>query len=278
MNIVRDYGALRPVNVMAVAELARLCAAPRRRGLYVASSLSVFVSTDRHTGTLMEGDDLQDTAWVYGGYAQTKVAAELVLAELHRRCGAGFPLHVVRLGLLTGDSRTARSGPRDWLGLFFRGLAGLGCVPAGDASNICLDVTPVDYAASAMVGLALAATGDERRVFHVCGRHPVTLAALATALSHAGVSLRELDDVQWRRTARARLSRAPGAAAAAVLALCRCLEPSAFHRHRPFDLFQATGARFGTRQLRQVLGDSVVPPEPDLELLVRYAREALAGG
>lgn len=258
-NLVLGYVDLCRDNVAGTAEVLRLCAEGMPKWLHFVSTLSVFVASDR--GVVRENDDLSATRTAHGGYAQSKFAAEWLL-----RRAAGKGVTYYRLGLTS-------PGSRDLLGLFLRGVAKLGCLPACDRSALRLDVTPVDYAARALVYLSLNAADARPWTFHLAGPRSVSLAELAQALYRAGVDLAEVDAATWQR----RLSSLQGEDVPAWLALCRAMPGGdAFARFRTFDLFAATDVTFDQgRTLAGLEGSKIACPAIDGALLDRYVRAAL---
>lgn len=268
VNVVLPYRSLRAANVGGPREVLRLLAEGRRKVLHHVSTLSVFVSTDREGGAMSESDALAHTRSVYGGYAQSKWAAESLLRAPH---GAG-PVVFHRLGLVTGDSRTGQASRNDMLSLFYRGLASLGRMPASAAAaDLRVDVTPVDYAAAAIAHLSLASVPEDGRTFHIANPRSAPFPALVDALRAEGVRIVPEPDAAWRSR------RVEGLAeSSAWLALCRCLSRRAFERHRAIDLFQATGADFRMdNTLAGLAGTGLVCPAPSPALLRLYARAAL---
>ena len=206
-----DWDAHAATNVDGTAWIARLAAESGATWHHV-STLAVFVGTDRPPGACARGDVPAPTARVFGGYAQTKIAAEAIA----RACGA----RISRLGMLVGDA------PRDGaqLTMIARGLAKLGAAPAGDPA-LRFDVTPVAHAARAIVDA----------VQHIAGRS-ATLAQLARELP-------TIASPAWAERARLRL--ADPDIAIAYLSLARLHGDLALReRARAFDLFLATGMDF----------------------------------
>jgi nucleoside-diphosphate-sugar epimerase len=180
---------------------------------------------------------------VFGGYAQTKVAAEAI-ARAH---GA---TSILRLGLLV-DGERAGSPAGDTradhqLAMTIRGLARLGAVPAG-ADRLRFDVSPVEQVAAAIVERALAAEAAGRRepaIHHIADTRGATFAELVGTMRVAGVVLDEQSPRRFAELARDRI--ADPDVAMAYLALGRTHEPG--DRMRPFDLFLATGADFAVER------------------------------
>ncbi|MBU0551972.1 AMP-binding protein [Myxococcota bacterium] len=249
VNLARDYARLRANNVAGCLNVLRFVYAGRSKALHYASTLSVFVSTDQRHGLAREADDLSATRAVFGGYAQSKWAAEVMLRA------SGAPLSVYRLGLLTGSTTLGRAPRRDWLGVFLRGAARRGAIPDVEAS---VDITPVDFAAEAMTRLALKAPLS---VYHLANPVPCGLADLEAALIRAGHPIRRVDAQAWANAKADDFEEI-----AARLAATR--------RDHPLDLFQATGMRFETARAEAESGLRCPPPSP--ALLDLYVRAALA--
>lgn len=258
VSLARSFAALRATNLDGTAEALRL-ALEAGASFHLASTLSVFVSTDRAERPAREDDDLSATREVYGGYAQSKVAAELLV----RRAEGAIPITLHRLGLLTGDRATAAAPAHDWLSMLVRGLARLGVYPEDAAPALAFDVTPVDHAAEAMATLVLRARTDRAlETFHLCAARPTSLAALVEAMRAEGARLEPAP-----REAIARTDRID---APTRLALSRALGER--DERRAMDLFQATGARFDRRRADAA---GIVAPSPDPALLRRYVRRML---
>lgn len=268
VNLVLPYERLRAANVVGTAEVLRFVRTGAAKALHCASSLSVLLATDGTKTLLEESDGLKRFGAVHGGYAQSKFAAEW-LVRTFARGAAGL----YRFGLLTGDTRTGRAPAGDWLTRFIRGTARLGCVPSDAPLEAAFDMTPVDYAAAAMVHLART-RGARGGTFHIAGRRPARLGQLLEAMRGCGVGLRVVSRAEWRaRVAQAVLE---DGAAAAFLGLLRALDPTALHA-REGDLFLATRRRFScARTLAGLEGSGLRCPLPTSALLARSVRAALA--
>jgi amino acid adenylation domain-containing protein/thioester reductase-like protein len=277
VNVVLPYARLRQDNVAGTREVLRLLSAGRRKRLHYVSTLSVFVATDRNHGRLREADDLSETKTVYGGYAQTKWAAERLL-RLAR--GAFGPVAHYRLGLITGDSRSGRTSGNDLLTLFLRGIVRIGGLPESADDGLVFDVTPVDYAATAVAQLSLGVAAGDGTTFHIANRRGLSLGDIERELGHLGVPLPRLPAAEWLQRLRS-LGSHSADAAAACLALCRGLPGGShlFDRYRTADLFQATGVEFDTGNTTAGLaGTGIVCPPADSRLLRIYINAAFPDG
>jgi len=215
VNTVLPWDCLRAANLDCLPELVQFCRHGKPKALHFASTLSVFVSTD-FQGRALCADRLEAACTIYGGYGQSKWAAD---RWLHRQSG---PIFVYRYGLLVGDER-------DYLHRFARGLRGLGGYPEGP--QVFLDMTPLDYAVEATWRLSQGPPGT----YHVAAPTRVGFQELAAALDLPPLAAAEF----FARTPQ------DGDQAAAQLALCRLHpQPDYFQRNRSLDLFQRTEVDF----------------------------------
>lgn len=270
VNMLADSAALAPANFDAVRYILGFALTGRRKDIHAASTLSVFVSTDQNTGTLYETDRLHNVQQVYGGYAQTKFAAECMTLNVPEE---SCRIWHYRFGLLTGDTQSGAAPDRDFLAMFGRGIAALGVIPDGFDDQLHVDITPVDYAARAMVHLASAAPAG---IYHIAGKTPLSLGRFADAIARAGYPLARIDAEAWQDMLQNRPMDTQESAAA--LGLCRVLPAADYARHRIMDLFQASGALFDTRQADSYLIPAGIEcPDADDALIDLYMRSVFDG-
>lgn len=166
--------------------------------------------------------------------------AERLLGAAQQR-GARLTVH--RIGELVADATTGRASPELLASAFYR--EALAASRAGVTLDVdgAIDVTPVDFAASALV--ELASQGDcAGRTFHVCNPRPLDRSALHDALRALGYSITAVSPPVYRDWC-AQEGREP-AALPAVLPHFDCA---------------------ATQQLSERLG--VHCPAPDRDLLFR---------
>ncbi len=272
VNNLASYSDLRQANVVGTEEVVRFLCAGRTKCLHYISTLSVFVATDCNHGVLLESDHLAGTSIVYGGYAQTKWAAEVFLRGLEGKAG---PITYHRLGLITGDSATGKSADHDFLNLFVNGLSSLGCAPdVGD--DISVDITPVDYAAKAVIMLSLAAMAEGKfDTFHIANSQSLTLKRLLACMQLVDAGISIVSSTQFQKQLLSRVSILGGAESAACMALCR-LTGSDFEFFRTMDLFQATDVVFDNRNAEAILKPlGIQCPEPTDRLVKLYLGQML---
>src|SRR6478672_679649 len=101
---------------------------------------------DRRWTILSQLDLPSEAAGLPTGYAQTKWVSEHLLRAARER---GCPVTIYRLGLVTGDERTGKSNPKQ---LLWRSVKVMLDLEKATVSNKPIYLTPVDFAARAMVG------------------------------------------------------------------------------------------------------------------------------
>ena len=268
VNMVLPYSDLRPANVGATREILRFACTGRRKHIHYASTLSVFVGTDRNKGQLFETNRLENVKRIYGGYAQTKWAAEWMLLQV--------PQDVCRIthyryGLITGDTKHGAGAENDSLAMFAKGVSSFNCAPQGFDDKLYVDITPVDYAATATAYLSL--NGNEE-IYHIAHGQGLSLGRLLSAIRRQGISLRALPAARWTEVVENKAVKPEEVAS--HLALCRCLPEEEFERHRTMDLFQATGVTFDTRNTDNALhGTNISHPAITDDLLDVYLNQIL---
>ena len=145
VHALAGWRVLAPVNLHGLRHSMRLA---RRDGalLQLASTLSVFVSSNAPDADREECLPVRSDRWLVGGYAQTKAAAEFALA------GSGLRCQVIRYGLLVPEPGIAF--PSDHFApTFLAALRQAGAVPM-EAEQATVDLTPVDGAAAAAIEAA----------------------------------------------------------------------------------------------------------------------------
>lgn len=257
VKLFEPYDLLKPTQVDGTIQVLRLCAEGRAKSLHAASSLSVFVDADPLVPVCREQDLRRGVERVHGGYAQSKWVAEQLLLRARER---GLAVSIFRLGLLGPNSRTGAGPRQDWLTLALPGLAEL----TGTLSlrpDLAFDLTPVDYAARALVHLAMNAAPD---VYHLANPTPVTqarIAALKSSPPDAGTAQRRPDPGPGRH--------------AAALAGIRARTGSDSRFHRSLDLFKATRLRFDCSRAAAALQAGAIEfPEITSEYLRLCLRHA----
>ncbi len=270
VNMVDSYEALKASNVDGVKEIVKFALEKVKKRIHYASTLSVFVATDRNTGTIFEDDDLSSTSVIYGGYAQSKWVAERFLEQIPKDV---LKINIFRLGLITGNSKTGIYSEHDYLEMFVKGLVSLGVAPSGNHKDLSLDVTPVDYAAKAMASISSRSDGG---CYHIANKKGFTLDSIIKALRRRKIKMKVLDSEKWVREVSCR--QLSVAESAAFASLCRLFPAGgSFEQFRSMDLFQTTGILFDQKNTESMLHSTKIKlPKANLALLKRYLNHIFA--
>lgn len=237
VNWALSYAELRKSNVVGTWQVAQLCA---ERGVPL-----FFVSTISVAG---QGEELQPPQAMSNGYVLSKLAAERFV---HRAFRNGLQGAVFRPGMLWGNSTTGRCHPNFFPTRFVTSCSRLGCAPE---TGLACDVTPVDYAAKAMIEACLRQDldqvhNDRLHIFHIFNPRSPSYAEMARLMGLEPVTLEDF----WKKVrADAQNPMAP-------------LDPL-LQGHLP------CASDWGDESLRQVLGDDYAPPEVTKELLQVYLK------
>lgn len=149
LHLSLPYEVISKVNVGGTLELLRLAASGRPKRFLYASTLGVFLFADPCPRELTDQTRLEAVSRVYGGYAQSKWAAECLVRE-----SAGWH-QIYRLGLLVDGSQQLSR-------LLTESLA------VDPDSPYALDLTPNAFASAAIMHLAQHRGPG---VYQVCNPH-----------------------------------------------------------------------------------------------------------
>ena len=235
VNMLANYEELKGVNVTGTRNMIDFCLTGIKKRLHAASTLSVFVSTDRNSGVAYESDDLSTPTNIYGGYGQTKFVAEKMVQAVNPACCDVF---IYRFGLLCGDTKHGISAPKDFLGMFFRGAKAMGTLPYDTSGAMAVDITPIDQASYMVTDIMERGNPG---VYHIASEHPLNYNHLCKLMQQEGVIGDMVDYNQWLPTTDRFAENVD--VQALRMALCR-MDATLFRQMRYMDLFQTTNIRF----------------------------------
>lgn len=235
VNMLKSYDELRASNVIGTKQVVDFCLSGSFKHLHYASTLSVFVATDRNTGIALESDMLNVATNIYGGYGQTKYVAEKMLLNLPE---ALCKTTIYRFGLLCGNTQTGISASRDFLGMFFHGAKKIGSLPIDNTDSLAVDITPIDHAVDVLADIV---SSGEPGIFHIASEKPLLYNHLS-ALMLKEQEIKELIPYsEWIEHAK-EIQSDPDVQAT-IMSLCR-LDKKMFNKMRYMDLFQTTCITF----------------------------------
>ncbi len=193
VNFNYPYKTLAPANVHGTAEALRLAALGRAKPLHFISSIAATPEGDygfRAHPVVHEDEDSESIEGLFGGYGETKWVCERLIRIARSR---GLPVTIYRPGVLSGHSRTGIGNQRDMVWSLIKSCIQMGIHPIDDYR---LDVTPVDYVASAIVHLSLEA-GSANRLFQLPHPSPPTYRRVYEMIRAYGYPLEPLPFRDW---------------------------------------------------------------------------------
>ena len=251
VNLVYPYSALEAPNVGGTREALRLACRHKTKPFHFVSTDGIFPP---NAGLCAEDTDLDSLVDAReDGYGRSKWVAEKLVREAANR---GLPACVYRPGFISGHSETGASNPRDLLVAVLSESLRLGAAPEVEGWRI--DLTPVDFVAAAILGIA-ARPGAAGGTYHLANPDPVLAATLFDWLEDGGYALERVTYGEWLgRLEAVPPEDGPGA-------VLRGAAPGAE------DL--SDGNVYDDRDTRRVLGeDGPRRPALDGDLVLTYAR------
>ena len=187
-----SYDSLRDANVLSARHLLEFAAmAEQPPAVHYASTLAVF---SKHEGSLSAAVDERTTQSelpsVPSGYIQSKWVAEHMFQAARER---GCPVTIYRLGLITGDQRTGTSNTNDFLWRMVKAFLHLGVAPNFE-TPLCL--TPVDFAAQALVALSLR-EDEAPQIYHILGDNDFSVNDVLKVAETFGWHVERLPGEEW---------------------------------------------------------------------------------
>ncbi len=191
LNHLASYQDLRAVNVLGTYEVLKLAGEGRRKPVHLISSIAALGTSEggQHREFTEEAGPLDDLGKT-NAYGQGKRVSEALAWRMREK---GLPVVVYRPGLLIGDSKSGVSTPDDIIWRLLKTCAVLGVAPE---SRSDMFLTPVDYAARAIVWLSKRPVSDGRN-FHIINSHPFSFDDLIHAAKAFGFQMRTVSDAEW---------------------------------------------------------------------------------
>jgi len=180
VNFLKQYNALKAPNVAGTVEILRLACDGSVKPVHFVSTTYVFDRFNYPSGT----DFTEDMVPTHGlehtlGYTQSKWVSEQMVMEAGRR---GVPVYVYRAGRVAGHSLTGACQTYDFVWQATKVAIVMEVAPIIDMK---VDITPVDYVASALVHLSRQ-PGLAGQAFHLVAKDPITESDLVDWIEKYG--------------------------------------------------------------------------------------------
>ena len=275
VNFNYPYRLLEPANVLGTVEALRCAAIGRAKPLHFISSIAATPEGDygfREHPVVYEDEDSDSVEGLFGGYGETKWVSERLIRIARSR---GLPVTIYRPGVLSGHSRTGIGNTRDMVWSLIKSCIQMGVHPIDEYR---MDVTPVDYVASAIVHLSLDPANADR-LFQLPHPNPPSYRRVYEMVRSYGYPMEPLPFREWidRVVEVARVD--PGNALAPFVGVAENYDKlsekaqAAGEGGRLKDIvFDGTNTRNG------LAGSGIVCPELDEELIGRYLEAFIRAG
>jgi thioester reductase-like protein len=271
VNMFSPYPVLRPANVLGTHEVVRFAASHCRKRLHYVSAISVFPLANSCTFT--ESDPLGPVEGLSTPYGQSKWVAEKLIEHA---AALGMDTRVYRPGQITGHSVTGESPHGDLLFDLLQSMVRTRLTLELERS---VDLTPVDYVASAIVHLAEQADA-RHRTYHLCNNRRVSWPEFLEYLRAFGYSIDMVPFAAWQGNLRklgamgdtlsARLALLSEIAAQLGVPSETSSSPEMLRLELP--TFDATNTLAGLE------GSGIACHPPTMQLLHRYLSDFVAKG
>ncbi|WP_165703858.1 thioester reductase domain-containing protein [Enhygromyxa salina] len=280
VNFAQPYELQRGPNIEGTRSLIELACAQRPTAFHYVSTIGVLVGAGCLARDMLDEDTLPGPgAALPIGYQQSKWVAERLVLEAGAR---GLPVVVYRPGTIGPHSTTGCHNPDDLFMLLLRASDRLRCLP--DIRDV--DIAPVDWIVSMIVGVSVAGTGsgsgygpgsglgDTRgRILHLVNPAPVSIAQMHEWYELSGSGMRIRDFEGWLDAVRADLGDDPNHPLSALRAILGSETGREFCRL--VNLAPRTDARRATQLATQL---ELPCPPLDAAQMIRWDRKLRAAG
>jgi thioester reductase-like protein len=195
VHLVHTYSTLRDSNVGGTQEVLRLAVTGRVKRVFHLSGMSVHLGCSQ----MVENGPPDYVHRSNGGYLDTKWVAEKVVWEAFER---GVPGAVLRLGWISGHSRSGYISESDALTLFLQACVRLRAAPHFDDDEI--QCVPVDMAADVIARVALEGSHDVR-AYNLANSHTLYFEELYQACRAVDLEVQERPQEEWLALLQKRL-------------------------------------------------------------------------
>ncbi|MEM8844628.1 MAG: thioester reductase domain-containing protein [Pseudomonadota bacterium] len=186
------YEQLKATNVSGTLEILKLCTTEKNKELHFLSTLSVLPPPAlAGENQFSENTPLANSPIPEGGYNRSKWMAEHLVWQARER---GLKASIYRPGPISGDSLNGHCNANDFLYRLMLGYLYSKQAPDGETM---LDLLPVDYAAKAIIYLALHNDEQTGSCYHLIHPNPVSSNLLFESCLNNGIEMQRVSYQQW---------------------------------------------------------------------------------
>lgn len=187
VNNIKTFNQMFKSNVLSTINIAKFVFQGCKKILHYASTLSVYVSSNKTNNTICYENYLENDGHIlYSGYAQTKWLSEYYLNQLQKESNNIF---VYRFGLLTPDSNKNIKQKNSFLANCFKEFKEINELPI-DNIGLSMDITPIDIASKAMYQIS---KNENANIYHITLNKKLSLNEIKSLL----LIKNEIDTKKW---------------------------------------------------------------------------------
>lgn len=199
-----NYEVLREANVLSTLEIVKLAVNKKNKHIHYISTLSTVADCVDNHGLISENffDEDKLPLDTLSGYAQTKLASEVILAKAHKR---GISVSIYRPAWIAGHKDTGIcSVENNHLFLLIKG-----CIQMGYAPKLVLKLglLPVDFISNTIVRISLNREKNMQQVFNLVNPFTITWNQLFKYINDYGYKVKLVPAIDWRQKHLAKIDR-----------------------------------------------------------------------
>ena len=188
VNNIKTFNQMYESNVLSTVNMVDFVFSGRDKTLHYASTLSVYVSSDKLDDSVFGEERLEnDGHRLYSGYAQTKWLSEYYLNNIQEKTDNIF---IYRFGLLTAPVTKPHLRGTGFLNQAIEDIKEIKSIPKSEV-NLSMDLTPLDLAE--VVVRNIAKEKEKGDIFNISFNVQMTLESMAHSL---GVD-KQIDLEDW---------------------------------------------------------------------------------
>ncbi|KZN33823.1 non-ribosomal peptide synthetase [Pseudoalteromonas luteoviolacea] len=194
INLMDPLSALYPTNVEGAREIIRLASSHQVKPVHYISTIGVHHALPADVPQpVVEQTHVVPWREVDLTYEQSKIMAETLFTEARRH---GIPVNILRPGTITWATTEAPFINDDAFLKFYRACLNIHAYPA---SELAVNIVPVDYVATCITAILKGATGQNSN-FHLVSDQSTEVAQVYNWFNELGCDIQPLDFMTWKDT------------------------------------------------------------------------------
>lgn len=194
INLMDPLSALYPTNVEGAREIIRLASSHHVKPIHYISTIGVHHALPADVPQpVLEQTQVVPWREVELTYEQSKIMAETLFTEARRH---GVPVNILRPGTITWATTKTPFINDDAFLKFYRACLHIHAYPA---SELAVNIVPVDYVARCITAILKDATGQNSH-FHLVSDQSTEVAQIYRWFNELGCDIQPLDFITWKDT------------------------------------------------------------------------------